>query len=133
MYLRLRLPVLPDCEQTKSIYICRYQALPRIEIRCEQAAEAVIDWLFQVLLATEVTLGCQYGGVSQKELYLLQFAAIHMAELCAGAPKIMRYEVVELQSPGTASDHIPDDVLGDTGSPGGSVTADWPENSTCRD
>ena len=48
----------------------------------------------------------------QKELYLLQFAAIHMAELCAGAPKIMRCEVVELQTPGTPPDYIQDDVFG---------------------
>lgn len=64
---------------------------------------------------------------------MLQFAAIHMAELCAGAPKIMRCEVVEVQAPGTAPDDIPDDVLGNAASPGGSVTTDCPEHSTRRD
>lgn len=64
---------------------------------------------------------------------MLQFAAIHMAELCAGAPKIMRCEVVEVQAPGTAPDDIPDDVLGNAASPDGSVTTDCPEHSTRRD
>ena len=31
----------------------------------------------------------------QEELYLLQFATIHMAELCTGAPEVMRGEMVE--------------------------------------
>jgi hypothetical protein len=66
------------------------------------------------------------------ELYLLQFAAIHMAELCAGAPKIMRCEVVELQTLGTASNHVPNDVFGDAVSPGGSMTTHCPEHSTSR-
>ena len=114
-------------------FSCCQQALSRIETSGEQGAKAIVYRLFQVLLATEVTLCCQDGGVSEKKLYLLQFAAVHMTELCAGAPKTVRCEVVELQTSGTASDHIPDYVLGDTGSPGGSVAADWPENSTCRD
>jgi hypothetical protein len=59
-------------------------------------SQRVVHGLLQILLATEVTLGRQDGGVPQKELYLLQFTAIHMAELCAGAPEIMRGEVVEL-------------------------------------
>jgi hypothetical protein len=36
--------------------------------------------------------------VPEKILYLLQFAAIHMTELCAGAPKMRRCKVVELQT-----------------------------------
>ena len=47
----------------------------------------------------------------EKKLYLLQFTAVHMAELCAGSPKIMRCEVVQLQPPCTAPDYIPDDVF----------------------
>jgi len=61
-----------------------------------QAPEAVVHRLFYVLLATKISLGCQDGGVAQEKLYLFQFAAIHVAELCAGTPKIMRCEVVEL-------------------------------------
>jgi hypothetical protein len=66
------------------------------------------------------------------ELYLLQFAAIHMAKLCAGAPKIMRCEMVELQTPGTAWDLIPDDVFGDAVSPSGFMTTHCPEHSPRR-
>ena len=80
------------------------QTLSRIDTSGEQAAKAVVYGLSQVLLAAEVTLGCQDGGVPQKKLYLLQFTAVHMAELCAGSPKIMRCEVVELQPPGTVPD-----------------------------
>ncbi len=32
----------------------------------------------------------------QEKLYLLQFTAVHMAELCACSPEVMRGEVVEL-------------------------------------
>ena len=35
--------------------------------------------------------------MTEKKLYLLQFAAVHTAELCAGSPKIVRREVVELK------------------------------------
>ena len=94
------------------ILIWREQALSRIDTSREQAAKAVVDGFLQVLLAAEVTLGCQDGGMPEKKLYLLQLAAIHMAKLCTGAPKIMRCKAVELQAPGTAPDHIPDDVLG---------------------
>lgn len=74
----------------------RKQVLSRFESSSEQAAEAVIYRLFQVLLATEITLGRKNGGVPEKKLYLLQFAATHMAEFCAGSPKVVRREVVEL-------------------------------------
>jgi hypothetical protein len=72
------------------------------------AAEAVVHGLFQVLLATEVALGRQDGGVPQEELYLLQLTTIYMAELCAGSPKIMWCEVLECQMPSIAPNHIPD-------------------------
>ena len=67
----------------------RYQALSRSDISVEQATKAVVYGLFQVLLASEVAFCRQDGGVTEKKLYLLQFAAVHMAELCAGAPEIM--------------------------------------------
>ncbi len=80
----------------------RHQALSRIDTSREQAAKAVVYGLSQVLLATKVTLGRQDRRVPQKELYLFQFATIYMTELCAGAPKIMRGEMVEFQTLGTA-------------------------------
>ena len=48
----------------------------------------------------------------EKKLYLLQLAAFHVAELCAGSPKIMRCKVVELQTQCTAPDHVPNDIFG---------------------
>ncbi len=71
--------------------------------------------------------------MTEKKLDLLQFAAVHMAELCAGLPKIVRREVVELQTPCTAPDCVPDDVLRNAGTPDGSVTTDRPEYSPLRD
>ena len=36
--------------------------------------------------------------MTKKKLYLFQFAAVHMAELCADSPKVVRCEVVEPQT-----------------------------------
>ena len=105
----------------------RHQALSRIDISGEQAAKAIVYGLFQVLLASEIAFCCQDGGVTEKKLYLLQFADVHMAELCAGSPKIVRREVVELQTQCTAPDYVPDDVFGYAVTPDGSVTTDRPE------
>jgi hypothetical protein len=66
--------------------------------------------------------------MTQKELYLLQFTSIYVAKLCAGSPKIMRCEVIELQALGTAPNHVPNDVLRDAGSPWCPVTTDGPED-----
>ena len=88
----------------------RYQALSRIDIPVEQAAKAIVYGLLQVLLASEVAFCCQDGGVTEKKLYLLQLAAIYMAELCTGSPKVVRGEVVKLQTQCTAPDYVPDDV-----------------------
>jgi hypothetical protein len=71
--------------------------------------------------------------VTEKKLYLLQFAAVHMAELCAGSPKVVRCEVVELQTQCTAPDYVPDNVFGYAVTPDGSVTTDCPEYSSRRD
>ncbi|MBB5061535.1 hypothetical protein HDF16_006271 [Granulicella aggregans] len=71
--------------------------------------------------------------MTEKKLYLLQFAAVHMAELCAGSPKVVRCEVVELQTQCTAPDYVPDDVFGYALTPDGSVTTDCPEHSSRRD
>jgi hypothetical protein len=65
--------------------------------------------------------------VSGTELYLFQLPSIHMAELCAGAPKIIGCEVIRLQAPRAAPNHVPDDVLGNAGSSGSSVTTHCPE------
>ena len=112
--------------------MCGYRPLWRIDTSQEQAAKAIVDGLFQVLFASEVALGCQDGGVTEKKLYLLQFAAVHMTELCAGSPKVVRCEVVELQTQCTAPDDIPEHVLGNAVTPGGSVTADCSEHLTRR-
>ena len=69
----------------------------------------------------------------EKKLYLLQFAAVNVTKLCAGSPKIMRCEVVELQTQCTATDYVPDDVLGYALTPNGSVTTDRSEHSSGRD
>jgi hypothetical protein len=66
-----------------------------IETPGEQAPEVVVHGIFQVLLATEVTLGGQNRRMTQKELYLLQFTTVYVAKLRAGPPKIMRCEAVE--------------------------------------
>ena len=62
--------------------------------------------------------------MTEKKLYLLQFAAVHMAELCAGSPKVVRCQVVEFQTECTVPDHVPDDVFGYAVTPNGSVATD---------
>jgi hypothetical protein len=109
----------------------REQAFSRIEICDEEAAEAIIHWLFQVQLAAEVTLGRQDRGVPEKELYLLKLAAIHMAGLRITS-KIMRCEVIKLHAPRAAPNHVPGDVLGNADSPRSPVTTHCPEHSPRR-
>ena len=88
--------------------------------------------IFRVLLASEVAFCCQHGGVTEKKLHLLQFAAVHMAELCAGSPKVTRCEALELLTQCTAPDYVPDDVFGYALNPDGSVTTDHPEYASSR-
>jgi hypothetical protein len=70
--------------------------LSRIQTLREQASEPVVHGFFQILLATEVSLGGQYRGMAQKELNLLQFASIYVAKLSARPPKVMRCEMIQL-------------------------------------
>jgi hypothetical protein len=70
--------------------------------------------------------------VPEEELYLLQFTSIDMAELRAGAPKIMRREAIKLQALRTAPNHVPDDALGNAGSPGSSPPTHCPKYSPGR-
>jgi hypothetical protein len=71
--------------------------------------------------------------MTEKKLYLLQFASIYVAKLGTSTPKIMRCKMIEFHSLGTVPDHIPNDVLGDAGSPGCPVTTNGPEDSSGRD
>jgi hypothetical protein len=65
-----------------------------------------------------------------KETGLLQLTSIYMAKLCASSPKVMRCEVIQSQTLSTLSNHIPNDVLGDAGAPGSSVTTDSSKDSS---
>jgi hypothetical protein len=51
--------------------------------------------------------------MAEKELNLLQFPAIDMAEFCACWPKIVWSEMVQLHPLSAPSDHLPNDILGD--------------------
>jgi hypothetical protein len=53
----------------------------------------------------------------QKELDLLQFTSVYVAQLRTGPPKIVRSEVIKLNPLGTASNDIPDDILRDSSTP----------------
>jgi hypothetical protein len=54
----------------------------------DQASEAVVHRLFQILLAPEVTFGSQNGGVPQQELNLLQFTSVDVAQFRAGPTNV---------------------------------------------
>jgi hypothetical protein len=59
--------------------------LSGIQILREQAAEPIVHRFFQILLATQVALGCQYRHMAKKKLDSLQFASIHVTKLCTGS------------------------------------------------
>ena len=52
-----------------------------------------------------------HGHMTKPELNLLQFAAIHLAELGARSAKIVWFEMVQLNPPSDPSRHVPNDVL----------------------
>jgi hypothetical protein len=70
--------------------------------------------------------------MTEKELDLLQFSAIHMAEFCARSPKVMWSEVFQLHSLRAPSDNVPDDILGDSFTPWSPVSAHGSEDSAGR-
>jgi hypothetical protein len=98
---------------------CCLQGLPRIHgCPSEETTEAIVNRLLKILLAAEIPLGGQHGNLSKQELYLFQFAAIHMAEPSARPAKIMWREMVQLHLLSDTSHHVPNDVLRDSLAPG---------------
>jgi hypothetical protein len=68
--------------------------------------------------------------MTEKELNLLQFSAIHMVEFCAGSPEIVWSEMVQLHPLSTSSDDVPNDILGNPLAPRRSMPAYGSEDST---
>jgi hypothetical protein len=52
-------------------------------------------------------------NMAEKELNLFQFPAMDMAEFCAGSPKIVWSEMVQLHPLSAPSNDVPNDILGD--------------------
>jgi hypothetical protein len=44
-----------------------------------QRSESVIDWFFQILLGTEITLRSQYRCMTKEKLNLLKFSTVGVA------------------------------------------------------
>ena len=95
----------------------------------ERTTEAIVNGLLQILLAAQISFGRQHGNMTKQELNLFQFAAIHVAELGAGSPKIVWSEMVQLNPLSDPSDDVPDDVLGDSLTPRRPMTANGAEDS----
>jgi hypothetical protein len=55
--------------------------------------ETVIHRAPQVLFATQVSLGCLHGHMTEQELNLLQLATAVVAELGAGSPQVVGRDV----------------------------------------
>src|SRR5947207_16021975 len=87
----------------------------------------------QVLFASDVPLGCLDGRVPQQELNLLQFAAGRVAQSRACSPQIVRCQRGDSGTDGTGLHDLPDDVLGDTVAPYGSIFPDRAEQSPIGD
>ena len=67
--------------------------------------------------------------MTEKELNLFQFTAIHMAELCARSPEIVWSEMVQLHPLSAPSHHVPNDILGDSLTPRRPMSAHRAEDS----
>jgi hypothetical protein len=61
----------------------------------------------ELLFASEVALRGLDGDVSEQELDLIQFAAGEMAETGAGAPQVVRGQLVDPGASRCRADHIP--------------------------
>ena len=70
--------------------------------------------------------------MTKKELNLLQFSAIHMAEFCSRSPEIVWCEMLQLHPFSAPSDDVPDDILRDPLTPRRSMSANSAENSARR-
>src|ERR1017187_9242668 len=71
--------------------------------------------------------------MSEEELDLFQFSAIHGAEFRAGPAQIMRSKVIQFHPLCAPSNDVPDDVLGNPFGPWRPLTAYHPENPARRD
>jgi hypothetical protein len=63
-------------------------------VRFRLDAHPVVDSVAELLLASEVTLGGLSGDMPKQELDLIQFAASEATQPRAGAPKVMRSELL---------------------------------------
>jgi len=70
--------------------------------------------------------------MAEKELNLFQFPAIDMAEFCAGSPKIVWSEMVQLHPLSAPSNDVPNDILGDPLTPRRPMAAHRAANSARR-
>ena len=70
--------------------------------------------------------------MAEKELNLFQFPAIDMAEFCAGSPKIVWSEMVQLHPLSAPPNDVPNDILGDPLTPRRSMAAHCAENPARR-
>jgi hypothetical protein len=61
----------------------------------------------ELLLASKVAFGCLDGDVAEQELDLIQFTAGEMAETGAGAPRVVRSELVDRRATRCGADNIP--------------------------
>ena len=62
-------------------------------------ADLVVHSSTNPLLAAEIAFGCLNGGMSEKELNLVQFSTRCMAQLRARTPQIMRRDLGEPEFP----------------------------------
>jgi hypothetical protein len=70
--------------------------------------------------------------MAEKELNLFQLPAIDMAQFCAGSPKIVWSEMVQLHSLSATSNDVPDDIFGNPVTPRRPMAAHRSENSARR-
>ena len=93
--------------------------------RIRSEIEQVINWMPEILFASQIAFCGLHRCVSEQKLNLLQFTAAIMAQLGTGSPQIMRGDVLQSGFLAAGSDHVPDNVLRDTMAP------HLPESGNC--
>src|SRR3972149_2526305 len=108
--------------------LCRIRTLRQVQFRfCRSPHSGASAY------SREISFRRLYGNVPEEELDLIEFTASKMTQTCAGAPKIMRGELLNPSLSGGVFNDFPDDLRGHPVSPDFASLVDCPEHPTGTD
>src|SRR5262249_203037 len=91
-----------------STWMCCRQTTPRPARTLRFDANSVVDRPGDALFATQVSLGCLDGNVSEEELNLLQLSPSRVTQLRARATEVVRGNLVQTEHFRVVLDNVPD-------------------------